>query len=209
MRYRLKFYCNIYCNKTKNRKGDEKLAYGYIYLITNTKNKKKYVGLTTRSLEKRFKEHCVAETYLGNAIRKHGEHSFNIGIIDQADNHQELTEKEIHWIHKLGTFGEKGYNQTIGGDGASTQKILDIKLNNRQKGFVEFVNRENKRQLDVNDKNELATFTVLNLMQVYLLCRFEKDKKRSAELIYDLKPQYKESIFKLRVFTPEEVAEWL
>lgn len=167
------------------------------------------MGLTVRSPQERFKEHCMADSYLGNAIRKHGHHCFTVETIDQASNHQELTEKEIYWIHKLGTFGENGYNQTIGGDGASTQKVLDIKLNDRQKRFVEFVNRENKRELDVNDKDELATFTVLNLVQVYLLSRFERDKRRSAELIYKLKPQYKETIFKLQVFTPEEVVEWL
>jgi hypothetical protein len=31
---------------------------GSIYLITNKINDKKYVGLTTRSIEIRWKEHC-------------------------------------------------------------------------------------------------------------------------------------------------------
>ncbi len=44
--------------------------YGSVYCIENIVNGKKYIGITTRSLQKRFKEHCKAESVIGKAITK-------------------------------------------------------------------------------------------------------------------------------------------
>lgn len=96
-----------------------------IYKITNKINNKSYIGLTTKSIEKRFKDHqYIAESgngyYIHAAIRKYGIDNFNLELIDTADNIEELKELEISNIEKYDTFNS-GYNLTAGGDFTSNQ----------------------------------------------------------------------------------------
>jgi group I intron endonuclease len=95
-----------------------------VYLITNTANGKRYVGITTHSISKRWPEHCfLARTHakqaLYRAIRKHGISCFSIREIDTADTLDELKKKERHYIEYFGTYTKTGhgYNMTLGGDG--------------------------------------------------------------------------------------------
>lgn len=95
---------------------------GYIYLITNKINNKKYVGKTTQSIEKRWQEHisdskrekCEIRP-LYRAIRKYGIENFTIKEIEKC-NTDNLSEKEKYWIRYYNTY-EDGYNATLGGDG--------------------------------------------------------------------------------------------
>lgn len=95
---------------------------GYIYLITNKINNKKYVGKTIHSIEKRWKEHirdskkekCEIRP-LYRAIRKYGAENFSIKEIDTGQG-EELSGKEQYWIQHYNTY-EDGYNATLGGDG--------------------------------------------------------------------------------------------
>ena len=95
---------------------------GYIYLITNKINNKKYVGKTIHSIEKRWKEHirdskkekCEIRP-LYRAIRKYGAENFSIKEIDTGQG-EELSSKEQYWIRHYNTY-EDGYNATLGGDG--------------------------------------------------------------------------------------------
>jgi predicted GIY-YIG superfamily endonuclease len=59
-----------------------------VYLITNAKNQKRYVGITTKALMQRWYEHCWLAASGGTqalykAIRKHGAGSFLIEKIDE------------------------------------------------------------------------------------------------------------------------------
>lgn len=101
---------------------------GYIYCITNKINGKQYVGKTLDTIEKRFSEHCsdykkdvCKKRPLYRAFKKYGIENFEISELDSSDDPDELSEKEIHWIDKLGTF-HKGYNATLGGDGKAYLK---------------------------------------------------------------------------------------
>jgi group I intron endonuclease len=92
-----------------------------VYLITNTANGKRYVGITTHSISKRWPEHCfLARTHakqaLYRAIRKHGISCFSIREIDTADTLDELKKKERHYIEYFGTYTKTGhgYNMTLG-----------------------------------------------------------------------------------------------
>lgn len=91
-----------------------------IYLLTNTSNGKMYVGKTTRSLEERWSEHVKSscygsELYVHRAIRKYGESSFDVSVIEECSS-DAINEREIYWIDRLNTLHE-GYNMTAGGDG--------------------------------------------------------------------------------------------
>ena len=71
---------------------------GYIYKITNTKNNKSYIGITTRNLKKRWEQHKIADTYIGRAIRKSGEENFLFEELDKATSLNELVELEKGYI---------------------------------------------------------------------------------------------------------------
>lgn len=99
----------------------------YIYCIENKINNKKYIGLTTKCIYKRFKQHKHSakksenNKHLACAIRKYGEDNFEIYLLDDTSQDViELREKEIHYIEKFNTFN-CGYNMTIGGENFPTQ----------------------------------------------------------------------------------------
>ena len=74
---------------------------GFIYKISNTVNSKKYIGLTTNSIEHRFKQHKykskTSDCLLYMAMRKYGVDKFYIEQIEECDNTL-LKEKERYWI---------------------------------------------------------------------------------------------------------------
>lgn len=72
----------------------------YIYKITNIINGKVYIGQTSFSIEKRFKEHLqdsnkahTEKRPLYDAIRKYGKDKFIIELIEETDN---PNEREIY-----------------------------------------------------------------------------------------------------------------
>ena len=87
-----------------------------------------YIGQTSFSEEKRWKEHCnvaflkksPAYNYpLSKAIRKYGPDNFTCTILeDNIKDPQTLLEREIYWISYYDTF-KNGLNATIGGQGNS------------------------------------------------------------------------------------------
>lgn len=95
----------------------------YIYCITNLINGKQYVGKTTYSITKRFKEHCrdckkrkEEKRPLYNAMNKYGIENFVVKELIECEI-DELSSYEIMFIEKLNTYGHNGYNATRGGDG--------------------------------------------------------------------------------------------
>jgi group I intron endonuclease len=91
------------------------------YLITNKINNKGYVGITTRSLDRRWYEHrFVANScgqLLAKAINKYGEQAFEIMPIASAKTLENLKEVEKDLIIQFQTKVPFGYNLTDGGDG--------------------------------------------------------------------------------------------
>lgn len=92
----------------------------YIYLLRNTVNEKTYVGKTTKTPEKRFRQHVLAskriKTHLYNSINKHGEENFVIEVLEVVQDRNLLDYKEKYWIAKL----KPEYNMTSGGEGGNT-----------------------------------------------------------------------------------------
>lgn len=94
-----------------------------VYKITNKKNNKCYIGITTKSLEERWKGHITHSTHENKkrrkiyyAIKKHGIEYFEIQQIDTATTKEELLYKESFYIEKYNSF-INGYNMNQGGTG--------------------------------------------------------------------------------------------
>lgn len=105
---------------------------GYIYKITNEINQKVYIGLTSKSIEERWKQHIQASKNLSLnrplyvALRKYGIENFSIKLIEEVDD-DFLGEREIYWITYYNSY-KNGYNATLGGDGKWTKKVKQYNL---------------------------------------------------------------------------------
>lgn len=96
----------------------------FVYLVTNKENGHKYVGVTTGSIQKRWREHRFSARHdmkrpLYRAMRKYGEGSFAVEVLATAKDKDELKLLERQFIQSLRTYARDGmgYNLTLGGDG--------------------------------------------------------------------------------------------
>lgn len=92
---------------------------GYIYLLLNKLNGKKYVGQTTTTIASRWGTHLKdrhkLNTPLYKALRKFGPGSFEIRLLAQCESQSQLNRSEQYWIKKLNTLFPLGYNLRTGG----------------------------------------------------------------------------------------------
>lgn len=181
--------------------------YGRIYCIENKINHKKYIGLTTRSIEERFSEHCKADTVIGEAIRKYGVDNFICYEVDKAQSKSELSELEVHYIHHFGTL-KNGYNCTIGGDGVKYDDTVEVLLNKRQEHFVRYVEKENEKSIDINNGANMVVSIVLNLVKMFLESNQKQDKRIVANQILKLKTDLLKTVLSFGVLTLEELRGW-
>lgn len=197
-------------NERQRRFADEYIIEkksGCVYCIENALNGKRYIGITTRTIKERFAEHCKAKSYIGKAIRKYGVENFKLYELAVANSREELCDLEVYYIEKYNTF-KNGYNQTIGGDGVVKDIFIKVSLNEKQKQFVEFVNKENEKKINVDDANEMTRSCLLNIVQCYLVCDSKIDKRKSAKMILKMKSVFLEKIFELNLFSINELRRW-
>lgn len=104
----------------------------YVYIITNIKNNKVYIGRTknpknrwSSHVSKAFSSQSDRHNYpLYSAIRKYGVESFKFEIINVCENYDEANVLETQYIKKyrsnINVYGNLfGYNLTAGGEGSS------------------------------------------------------------------------------------------
>ena len=182
-------------------------CYGVVYMIYNAKNQKKYIGVTTRSVNQRFDEHCKAKSYVGKAIRKHGRSNFGVTIIDCAYDKDELMDLEKHYIKEYNSIAN-GYNQTIGGDGVIYHEDLVLNHTKEQRRFIEHVEQENTKEIDVNNKNEMVKTIMQNLLLMYLIVTKPYDKIKVSKLILKLNRKWLATLLKTRLVTYEELRHY-
>jgi group I intron endonuclease len=134
----------------------------FIYKITNLINNKCYVGLTTRSVEQRWKEHCSADSLIGKAIRKYGIECFAIEILAEAETVEELEALEIQYIGEFRSFGE-GYNLTVGGGNPilSNETKKKISENNARYWSGKTFSKEMKEKLSESHKGKTQTIETI------------------------------------------------
>lgn len=103
-----------------------------IYKITNKINNKIYIGMTTKDIETRWKQHLKVSKnkndknhrLIHKAINKYGVNNFIFEKLYETDiiNLEHLKELEIKYIKEYNSFGS-GYNLTKGGDGTYGYKL--------------------------------------------------------------------------------------
>ncbi len=93
------------------------MIFGVIYLLIDGTNDREYVGQTTRTLKKRFKEHTYEKNYIGHAIRSHGKDLFALAVLKVCYSKEELDFWEKYFIKARNTKAPNGYNLTDGGEG--------------------------------------------------------------------------------------------
>ncbi len=91
-----------------------------IYCHTHIESGRRYVGLTGRTWQERWRGHvCGArhfQTYFANAIRKYGKHAFSHEVLEVCHTVDSANAAEKHWIAKYDTMNpEKGFNLKSGG----------------------------------------------------------------------------------------------
>lgn len=108
-------------------------SFGFIYLINNKINNKKYIGQSIKRIRNRLNEHVRDRNFnknhpLYNAANKYGWDNFEFSVIDTAQTLDELNNKEIKYIHQYQTTDKNlGYNIESGGKNA----IPDIETLNK------------------------------------------------------------------------------
>ncbi len=94
------------------------------------KSEKSYIGLTMRSMSKRWSRHLTdansgSDVHFHRALRLYGKDNWTHCIIaDGIDTIEEAESLESYFIKKYDTF-ENGYNSTYGGKGSKGCKLSD------------------------------------------------------------------------------------
>ena len=148
----------------KRMKRIQKIFKGYI--ITNILNKKQYVGITSKTVDHRWKVHLSDakhtnseyKSHLHNALNKYGENNFIIKLIATKNTWKEICNWEIKTIQKLNTKTPNGYNLTDGGEGAlgikRTEKFKKKASTNKIKYYKD---PEKRKEQSIRLKKERNT----------------------------------------------------
>jgi group I intron endonuclease len=136
-----------------------------IYLIENLINNKKYVGMTTKSINCRFREHKTKSTQnlkidsqmIHKAMQKYGVDNFSIKSLEICENHNDLIKAEKKWIVDQNSYCENGYgyNMTHGGEGTfghrlsntSKEKLRSFRLGKKH-------TNKTKQKMSINRKGK-------------------------------------------------------
>jgi group I intron endonuclease len=154
-----------------------------IYKITNLINGKLYIGQTTTTIEKRFKQHIYKystnskyKTIINQAIKKYGKENFQIEIIDVGADINELNLKEKKWIVELNTIMPHGYNMTTGGDRYVMSEETKEKL--RKSSTGKKVSDETRKKQSKSHMGHVVKEETKEKIR-----RFYKGKKQSKDLV--------------------------
>ena len=166
-----------------------------IYCIENLVNNKKYIGKTSKTIEKRFKKHInnaqkKINRRLYDSMNFHGYDNFKVYLICEADSNENANLKEIKYIKQYNTKNPKfGYNMTNGGDGGNTGKYYYGK--SPYDWFVEKygieVANEMKKEISkkISQKNK-GIVKILSKESKNKISETLKEKYKSGELIPNL-----------------------
>lgn len=115
-----------------------------IYKITNTKNRKIYIGKSTTDTATRWELHLKhafqerRKTRFCNALRKYGSDAFiQETIVDGITTNNTLNEQEVLHIKEANsTDPSVGYNMSVGGDGGFTKEMRQQSIEVRKQNGI-------------------------------------------------------------------------
>ena len=102
-----------------------KTGFWSTYVITNDVNGKRYIGITSKTLGRRLAEHFRDAKHghryvLCSAIRKYGEESFSISLLEKTRSIEDAQASESKFIEHYNTYcgsrNARGYNLSFGGE---------------------------------------------------------------------------------------------
>lgn len=176
-----------------------------IYMLTNTKNNKVYVGQSI-NIERRWLQHqtCKEARPLYKDMKKHGLDAFTFEILLECSV-EDLDKYEIKCIAEYEAFGKKGYNLTSGGKGAADRTLVNKTIGSDKTSIAEALANKDYKQLvwglvayefaqasSGNTENRLGQ-TLLSVL-VKTMSDMEKGKPGTDGKVAGLK---------------DEIAEWL
>lgn len=95
---------------------------GYVYMITNLINDRKYIGVSTKCNEKNKKEYFGSGIAIKDAIKKYGKTNFVKKIIQEFDDEIKARNFERELIEQLGAIDDGlYYNLVAGGYGGAVK----------------------------------------------------------------------------------------
>lgn len=161
---------------------------GIIYLIKNNISGKCYVGLTTKSLDTRWKQHLKEAKKnnprpLYSSIRKYGEEAFVIVVLEDVVSLDKLQESERKWIKYFSSDdNDSGYNLTPGGNGfiGSPPEEMRKKISASLLGHTKSV--ETKEKIAAALRGKSHSQEVKNKIKIALARPACKESKRQKSI---------------------------
>ena len=126
----------------------------FVYQLQNTENGKSYIGITSRSVQERWNEHCSRamagqrNSRIYAAMRKYGAEKFEVKTLDQTDCEDSVRELEKKYIQEFDSY-ENGYNCNLGGHGFLIfPDEIRKKISEAQKGKI--IPKETRKKMSVS-----------------------------------------------------------
>ena len=125
-----------------------------VYKITNTLNRKIYIGQTVQSLNNRWKQHLRdskkdLDFPIYRAIKKYGPENFRIEEIDGANSLSELNYLETHYIHRFDSLVIKnGYNILVACKNFRMPDSIKDKISKALKGKKKYNTLVKKKKVE-------------------------------------------------------------
>lgn len=209
---------------------DKSKVHGEIYVITNIKNNKQYVGQTVShrknkgkyrpfGYQGRFRDHISEAinntkhkqcTYLNNSIRKYGAESFKVDLI-KICSVGELNNLEQNYIIQYDSLYPNGYNLTEGGKTSSIVKLdktLNSKRTKRGRDFGYHHKDSTRAKMSERLKDHCSSDVVKNRMRSVMKDYYDNQK---IEILreYDLDDDFSKYIKPVKSKETKEVHDYI
>ena len=138
----------------------------YVYLTTNKKNKKMYIG--KRSCKCSIEEdlYLGSGTLLLRAIKKHGKENFSKEILEICFSEEDCFEKEKYWISFYNAvMNKKFYNIADGGQGVSSNYYDNL----TQRKKKEFSKKIKEGRIFSKEQNPFPKRKGINPLYIFMI----------------------------------------